>query len=387
VLHFSKQSDRLARDSADVWQVHYEALARKEQGDDVLVLSVGDPDFPTPAKIVDYLSRQVEGGRTHYSPAGGEPALLNTLAELESSVEKRAFDAGQFTIFPGATAALYGVFATICDEGDEVIVPEPMYIGYHGVFDGLGVNLVRVSLDEEQEFALHIDRLASVVTDKTRAVLVNTPGNPCGNVMSGATLKALSAWCESRDLWLVCDEVYSLFTYDEEHVSLLRAADSLDNVIVIDSLSKSHAMSGWRIGWAVAPHSLTEALHRYCGATFFGCSQFIQDASAFALGFNAPHIQHMVGEYRRRRDFVVQRLERMNRLDCYRPRAGMFVMVDTGQCAPDGDAFARRLLDEVGVSVLPGAGFGNNTRQYVRLSLTQSVDVLAEAFDRIESIV
>ena len=385
-LPTSELSRRLAAEGAGVWQVHNEALARRNRGDDVIVLSVGDPDFPTPPEITEYLVRQVNRGRTHYSPAGGEPELLAAIASLETGVEGRSFSPGQFTIFPGATAALYGVFACILDPGDEVVIPEPMYIGYHGIFDGIGARVISVPLDADNGFAMNVSQVADAITRRTRAVLVNTPGNPAGNILPGSVLRELAAVCADRGVWLVCDEVYSLFTYDEAHVSLLKAADTLDNVVVVDSLSKSHAMSGWRIGWTFAPDSLTQKLWRYCGATFFGCSQFIQDAAAFALSFNGPHILRMRDEYRARRDYVVGRVNRLNRLDCFEPRAGMFVMLDVSRCARDGDDFARRLLDEQGVSVIPGAGFGANTANYVRFSLTQPVEVLGRALDRIETL-
>lgn len=385
-LPMSQLSRRLDQEASDVWAVHYEALARRDNGEDIIVLSVGDPDFPTPPEITDYLVQQVHRGRTHYSPAGGEPGLLRALAELETRVEGRSFAPDRFTIFPGATAALYGVFACILDDGDEVLVPEPMYIGYHGIFDGLGGRIKRLPLDVDRGFELDVDALASALDDRTRAVLVNTPGNPAGNILDEQTLRRLAAVCHERGIWLVCDEVYSLFTYDKAHVSLLKAAESLDNVIVIDSLSKSHAMSGWRIGWTVAPAEFTRNLHQYCGAVFFGCSQFIQDAAEFALSFNAPHIENMKQEYRARRDYVVNRVAALNNVSCFSPGAGMFVMLDVSQCAADGDEFARRLLDHCNVSVIPGAGFGNNTRNYVRLSLTQPVDTLAAAFDRMETM-
>ena len=386
-LSYSDLSNRLQVQTNDVWGVHTEAQDRLAAGEDIILLSLGDPDFPTPREITDKLVQQVHLHRTHYSPAGGEPCLLQALAELETRVEKKPFLPDNFTIFPGGTAALTGVLNCTLSPGDEIIIPEPMYIGYHSILQGIGAKLIPVPLDVDNDFSLDIEKIKQAITPKTRAVMVNTPGNPAGNVMTRESLAELAAVTHDLGLWLICDEVYSLFTYEEDHVSLLLAAENLENVIVIDSLSKSHAMSGWRIGWAVASVEMTEALHRYCSATFFGCSQFIQDAAAFALSFNAPHILNMRREYMERRNYVVETIDRLNGISCYRPRAGMFVMVNTSQVANDGDAFARKLLEQAGVSTIPGSGFGANTKDYVRLSLTQSKDVLVDALGRIARVI
>lgn len=383
-LPLSQMSFRLRNTESNVWQIHEDAMARREQGDDIILLSVGDPDFPTPREITDHLVKQVHGGRTHYSPAAGEPGLRRALAALETRIEGRRFSPDQFVIFPGATSALHGVFSCILNEGDEVIIPEPMYIGYHGIFNSIGASIRAVPLDAAGDFALRLELVEQAISERTRAVLINTPGNPCGNMLGREIQAELARLCREKDIWLVSDEVYSLFSYDEPHVSLLSAAEDIDNVVVIDSLSKSHAMSGWRIGWTVAPSDFSALLGEYCGETFFGCSQFIQDAAEFALSFNAPHILSMREEYKQRRDYVVQRLAPFNQLNCSTPRAGMFAMVDVSGCAGDGDEFARWLLDEAGISVIPGSGFGSNTKNYVRFSLTQPLEVLEEAFDRIE---
>lgn len=383
-LPLSDMSRRFTESDTNVWRVHMEAQRRRGIGEDIILLSVGDPDFPTPKQITDHLVQQVHNGRTHYSPEAGEPGLRQELADLETRVEGRLFTPEQFIIFPGATSALHGVFSCLLNPGDEVVIPEPMYIGYHEIFNSMGANIHAVPLNINADFDLDVESVITAIGPDTRAVLINTPGNPCGNILSAATLNELAGLCRERGVWLVCDEVYSLFTYDETHVSLLRAADHLDNVVVIDSLSKSHAMSGWRIGWAVVPPMLGPLLSKYCSATFFGCSQFIQDAAAFALSVNAPHILSMREEYKQRRDYVVERLSGLNQLHCKVPGAGMFAMVEISQCAADGDEFAQWLLDNAGVSVIPGSGFGSTTSSYARFSLTQPLAVLERAFDRIE---
>jgi arginine:pyruvate transaminase len=258
-----------------------------------------------------------------------------------------------------------------------------MYLGYQPLFSALDLKIRTLALRPENNYSLDPDELLALATPATRAVLINTPGNPCGNVVSKATLSTLASGCRERNLWLVCDEVYSLITFERPHVSLLKATMTLDNIVVIDGLSKSHAMSGWRIGWAVAPTELVDALGKMSETIFFGCPQFVQDGAAYALAHDEPFVAKMRDEYRLRRNVVVERIDAINGLSCWCPDAGMFVMVDVRKVAADGEAFARDMLDNVGVSVIPGRGFGPSAAGFVRVGLTQPVEVLEEACARI----
>ena len=228
--------------------------------------------------------------------------------------------------------------------------------------------------------------LLAQVQPNTRAVLVNTPGNPCGNLIGPDTLGRLARECRKRNLWLICDEVYSLITFDAPHVSMLKCTEDLSNVVVIDGLSKSHAMTGWRIGWTVADPPMTEALINMSGAAFFGVCQFVQDGAAFALANDAEEVELMRRSYLKRRDYVVGRVKKIKKLDCFVPPAGMFVMLNGSAVANSGDAFAQLLLDDAGISTIPGSGFGASANDYVRLSLTVPQEDLARAFDRIENL-
>ena len=385
-LHFSAASRRLAAPGSDVWQIHDEAVARQRAGEDIILLSVGDPDFPTPAYITEHTVDAINQGRTHYSPPAGEFNLREAIAELESTITGRNLQASSFVIFPGASAALYAVFASITDPGDEVVVPEPMNAGYRGLFEALGVKVVYVAL-APPEFELNVDAVFQAVTEKTRAVLVNTPGNPCGNLIEEQQLRDLAEGCRARDLWLISDEVYSLITFDAPHWSLLRYDGDPSNLITIDGLSKSHAMSGWRIGWAAAPPELATRLALFSSATLFGVCQFVQDGAAFALANDTADVEIMRIEYQRRRDYAAQRLDAIESLTYYLPCGGMFMMVDAGRFCNDGTVFARQLLDEAGLSTIPGEGFGPSAATYVRISLTHPIPVLEEVFDRIARLV
>jgi arginine:pyruvate transaminase len=384
-LHFSRSARRLDTPAGSIWDIHDEAVARQRAGEDIILLSVGDPDFPTPAYITEHTVAAINRGRTHYSPAAGELNLREAIAALEARITGRSLAAEQFVIFPGASAALYAVFCSVLDPGDEVIVPEPMYAAYTAMFAAIGATIVPIAL-QPPAFELHPDEVFAAVTDKTRAVLVNTPGNPCGNLIDEATLQALAEGCRARDLWLISDEVYSLITFDAPHWSLLRYEGDQSNLVVIDSLSKSHAMSGWRIGWAAGPADLVHQLIRFSSAALFGVSQFVQDGAAFALANDTEDVEAMRQEYQRRRDYAAERLDGIANLDYYRPRGGMFVMVDAGKLCNEGEVFARQLLDEAGLSTIPGRGFGPSAAAYVRVSLTHPIDVLEEVFDRMAKI-
>lgn len=384
-LPYSLLTTRLSAPGSDVWQIHDEAVVRQQQGEDIVLLSVGDPDFSTPQYIAEHTVAQINAGRTHYSPPQGEYGLRQTIAELESASTGRPFVPEQFVIFPGATAALFAVLSCIANPGDEVVTAEPMYAGYRGIFDAIGLRDVTVPL-VAPHFELDVSAIFAAVTQRTRAIVVNTPGNPCGNMIGPEDLNALARGCAERDLWLVCDEVYSLITFDTPHISLLRATDKLDNVVVVDGLSKSHAMSGWRLGWAVAPAELVTQLGKFAAATFFGTCQFIQDGAAFALANDAPDVERMRIEYQHRRDYAMMRLDAIAELDYCRPSGGMFIMVDTRRIANDGADFARQLLDQAGISCIPGRGFGPSAANHVRISLTHPVSVMASVFDRMAAV-
>lgn len=384
-LHYARAAARLDTPAGSVWDIHDEAVVRQRAGEDIILLSVGDPDFPTPAYITEHTVDAINRGRTHYSPAAGEFNLREAIAALETRNTGRPFAPEQFVIFPGASAALYAVFCTLLDPGDEVIVPEPMYAAYTALFAAIGATVVPVAL-KPPAFELNVDEVFAAITDRTRAVLVNTPGNPCGNLIDETTLRALAEGCRARDLWLVSDEVYSLITFDAPHWSLLRYDGDQSNLVVIDGLSKSHAMSGWRIGWAAAPPDLVSHLIRFSSAALFGVSQFVQDGAAYALANDTEDVEAMRREYERRRDYAAERLDRIPNLSYYRPRGGMFMMVDAGKLCNEGEIFARQLLDEAGLSTIPGRGFGPSAATYVRVSLTHPIAVLEEVFDRMAKI-
>ena len=384
---FSHMTQRLAHTGPDLWKVHTDAQQRLASGEDIIMMSVGDPDLPTIERIIEHAVTNLYRGRTHYSPGMGELNLRQTIADIETQSSGKVTTPDEVIIFPGATNAVFSVLSCLLDPLDELIVVEPAYVGYQSIFQTIGSKITTVSARPDENFAVDSQDIEDAVTPNTRALLLNTPGNPAGNMMPGNQLGHLAKFCLDNDIWLVCDEVYSMITYEKKHISARRAAASLENVIVIDGLSKSHAMTGWRLGWTVAPVNVVEKLLGFTSATVFGCSQFIQDAAAFALQNDGEYILSITMEYRNRRDYACDRVNKIKGLSCQKPEAGMFLMIDVSGIAESGLEFARDLLDKEGISVLPGEGFGRTTRSFVRLSLTHPVDGLEKAFDRIERFV
>ena len=384
---FSHQSDALNAADTAVWAVSDRAREMAQKGEDVIFLCVGDPNFDTPKPILDFARARLGVGRTHYSPAAGEPVLRSAIAEVESKVSPHPCSPEEVVVFPGGTNAIYSVLACLLNPGEEIVIPEPMYIGYLPIADALRLKIKPASFCAANHFAFDLDAIKASIGETTRAVMINTPGNPSGAMASPAQLRELAAYCRTRNIWLICDEMYSMITFARRHTSLRAVAEQLDNVVVVDGLSKSHAMSGWRLGWAVAQSPLTERLAEFAGATIFGCSQFIQEAAAFALEFDAYFVSQMRDAYCKRRDLLVERIERIPGLSCNKPEAGMFVMMDISQVAESSQAFAEALLAEQQVSVLPGAAFGASAAKHVRLTLANDEAELNRALDRIEYFV
>ena len=384
---FSPVTARLDDSGNDAWAVHDDALDLKRRGEDVILLSIGDPDFRTPEPIVDNAVSHLRVGRTHYSPALGELNLRRAVADYETRVSPHRCRVDEVAIFPGATSAIYSVLSCLLDAGDDVVVVDPMYVGYDPILRALDVNAVVVAARPENHFLPDLGELCDAVTPHTRAMFINTPSNPTGAIIDQGFLRRLAVFCQQREIWLVCDEIYSMFTYDRPHVSLRTSAASLDWLVVIDGLSKSHAMSGWRIGWAVGPDDLVTHLARFNTMSMFGCPQFIQDAAAFALNNDEYYVKEMRDVYQVRRDRVCERLDAIEGLSYHKPESGMFVMIDVRGFEQDDKVFARKFLDAERVSVLPGAAFGNCTRGHVRFSLVQPLSVLMAGCDRLQQFV
>jgi arginine:pyruvate transaminase len=382
-MRFSSLTERIGGEGSRAWEIHNRAMTRVRRGEDVILLSIGDPDFDTPPSIVDSCVASLHAGNTHYTAISGEPALRAAIARQHAAVTGTPCTPDQVVVFHGAQNALYSAAICLLDRGDDVIVPEPMYVTYEAVVGASGARMVSVPCPREANFHLDLDALAVAVTPQTRAILLNTPNNPTGTVLTVEELVAVADLCRRHDLWLISDEVYATLTFERAHISPGALPGMAERTVTVNSLSKSHAMTGWRIGWTVSPPELTPHLGNLALCMHYGCPGFIQDAAAAGLDNEPAEIAALKAELRARRDLVCDRLDGVAGLERLKPEAGMFVMLDvraTGLAAFD---FASGLLESQAVSLLPADAFGQSARGHLRIGLCSSRDVLAEACRRI----
>jgi arginine:pyruvate transaminase len=380
-MRFASRTRRLEGEGADAWIVHDRAVARHRQGQDIILLSIGDPDFETPAPIRQAAVDALGAGRTHYAPSGGEPALRAIIAA------RAGVDPAQVLVYPGAQAALFALAQCLFDPGDEVIVPEPTYVTYEGLLGAAGATMRLVPLRPENRFHLDPADLAAAIGPRTRGIMLNFPHNPTGAVLTREEGLEVAALCRQHDLALISDEVYAELTFEGTHLSPAALPGMGDRTAVVSSLSKSHAMTGWRCGWSITPLPLAEHLERLARCMYFGVAQFVQDAGAVALGAAGAESGALRDSYRSRARVVVERLGGVEGLVCRIPEAGMYVFADVRGTGMDGKRFAAELLDAAGVAVTPGEGFGPSGAGHVRITLGTAEERLREACDRIASFV
>ena len=382
-MRFSTLTERIGGEGAAAWDIHIRAVERIRAGNDIILLSIGDPDFDTPADIVKACVDSLHAGNTHYTDLRGEPSLREAIAERHRRMTGQPVEANDVVVFSGAQNGLFAAALCLLDRGDEVIAPEPMYVTYEAVIGVSGATLVPTPLLRETGFHLDLDALAAAVTNKTRAILLNTPNNPTGAVLRIDELEAVAEICRRHDLWLISDEVYSTLTFEREHISPCSLPGMAERTVTVDSVSKSYAMTGWRIGWTVSPPELVPHLARLATCMLYGGPGFTQDAAAHALRHQPEGVAAMREELRARRDLVCKRLDQLPRLECLWPEATMFVMLDIRGTGISAQDFATGLLDRHDVSVLPADAFGPGAKGHVRISLSASRQRLAEACERI----
>jgi arginine:pyruvate transaminase len=384
-MRYSAATDRLAGAGAAAWDLHVEAAAAKRAGADVIVLSIGDPEFSSPPAITEAAIEGLRRGDTHYADVLGLPRTRAAVAAQHSRRTGQQVGPENVAIMAGAQGGLFAASTCILGPGDDVIVLEPMYVTYEATVQVGGANLVRVPLAAETGFRLDLAALRGAVTPRTRAIFFATPNNPTGAVLNRTELEGIAALAREHDLWVVSDEVYSTIVFDGEHISICGLPGMAERTITINSLSKSHAMTGWRAGWLVGPAELIRHVGNLGLTNLYGLPPFIQNAAALALETEVPEVVSMRDAYLRRRDLALAALGQLPGIVCRAPAAGMFMLADvrgTGLTAYD---YAWRLFRETGVAVLDATAFGKAAAGHVRISFAIDEKTLTEACRRIAS--
>lgn len=385
-MRVSSVLDRVAGLGSDKWRVHFRARQLMARGEAVILLTIGEPDQPTPDELVDATHRALKAGRTGYSSGRGERGVLQALAARYSARTGRRVGSDQFIWVPGTQSALYLLLQALVETGDEVLMADPCYATYHGLVRATGATTVPVALRESHGFRLQADDLARAVTPATRAIFLNSPHNPTGAVLTREDIRAIGEVARAHDLWIVSDEVYESLVYDGPFASPFDEADLADRTVVASSLSKSHAAPGFRAGWCAGSPDFIARLLPLAETMLFGAQPFIADMAAEALSRDFAITAQMREAYARRARHVAGALAAVPGLRVHPPQAGMFVMLSVDGLGLDGEAFALRLLDEERVALMPGAAFGDAAAGMVRLSLTVPDEALAEGCRRIAAL-
>ncbi len=384
-MRYASITERLASLGSEKWAIHIEARRRKDKGEPIIELTIGEPDLPPDDALLTEATRAMHAGRYRYSNGRGEPPVVKALVEKYS---KRRADITSDNVlcFPGTQTALFAVMLGLVEKGDAVLVGDPLYATYEGVIRATGADQVTVPLRAENGFHMQADDLERAVTPQCRVLLLNTPHNPTGAVLTAGEIAAIGEVCRRHDLWIVCDEVYEELVFSGAFASPFDDAELAERTIVCSSISKSHAAPGFRSGWAVGPAEFASRLLSVSETMLFGVQPFIADMTAYALTNPIDTSAKMRASYKRRADRIVTALGEAPGLRPLPPEAGMFIVVDVAGTGMDGEAFAWALLDEEQVAVMPGSSFGEGAGDFIRISLTVPDEKIDEACRRMAAL-
>lgn len=382
-MRYASITDRLSGLGSGKWALHLQARAMAASGIPIIELTIGEPDLPPDRALLDEAARAMYAGRIKYSNGRGEPAVLEALVE---KYRARRADVTEANIlcFPGTQTALYAVLMGLAEPGAEVLVGDPMYATYEAVIRAGGATPVPVPLRAERGFRLAAEDLAARVTPRSRAILLNTPHNPTGAVLTPADLGAIGEVARAHDLWIVSDEVYEELVFDgTPFASPFDRTELADRTVAVSSISKSHAAPGFRSGWAVSSADCADRLLPLSETMLFGNQPFIADMTAGAVAAPSAVAAGMRARFAARARYLADRLAQETALRVHRPDAGMFALVDVTATGMDDTAYAMDLLEATGVAVMPGTSFGESLAGWVRVALTVDDTRFRAAADRI----
>ncbi len=367
------------------FEVLAKARALEAQGRKIIHLEIGEPDFDTPAHIKEAAAEALREGFTHYVAAPGLPEVREAVGEFFGRTGRADYPADRIIVTPGAKPIMFYAIMSLCEEGDEVIYPDPGFPMYESITSFAGARPVPVPLHEAKEFRVNPEEVAHLVTDRTRLIVLNSPHNPCGSALTREDVEAIADIAIRNDLYVLSDEVYWASRYGGEHASISTVDGMADRTILLDGCSKTYAMTGWRLGFAAFPPDLVEPVTRMIINSVSCTAAFSQRAALAALTGPWEPIQAMIDEFSKRRDVIVEGLNRIPGITCTEPAGAFYAFPNISELGLPSEQVAQFLLDRAGVACLSGTAFGPAGQGYLRFSYANSVEAIRDALDAIET--
>lgn len=380
-LRLAERMSRLGTESA--FQVLSRARELERQGKNIVHLEIGEPDFATPPNVINAAVNALNAGWTHYGPSAGYPELREAIAAEVSRTRGVPVSADQVVVVPGGKPIIFYSILALVDEGDEVIYPNPGFPIYESMIHYVGGRAVPIRLREEKDFAFDVEEFSSLISSRTRLIILNSPQNPTGGVLSKDDLEHIAAAIGDRDIFVLSDEIYSRLVFEGEHHSIMSEPEFRERTILLDGFSKAFAMTGWRIGYGVMRAALASQFSCLMTNSNSCTASFTQMAGLEALRGDQTSVDRMRDEFRARAEMFVAGLNQIRGFSCRMPKGAFYAFPNITGTGCKSKALAEALLDEAGVACLSGPSFGEFGEGYLRFSVANSMENLAIALERI----
>jgi len=380
-LRLASRMARLGTETA--FEVLNKARALERQGKDIVHLEIGEPDFDTPLNVVEAAIDALHKGWTHYGPSAGLPELRQAIADYVSRTRGVPVSIDEVVVVPGGKPIIFFSALSLVDTGDEVIYPNPGFPIYESMINYVGGRAIPIRLREERDFGLDVDELASLINERTRLIILNSPQNPTGGVLSKHAIRDIADAIGDRNIMILSDEIYSRLIFDGEHFSIMSIPGFKERTILLDGFSKTYAMTGWRMGYGVMRPDLAAQMTRLMTNSNSCTASFTQIAGVEALRGEQSSVDHMRDEFKRRRDAFVGGLNQVKGFSCRMPKGAFYAFPNITKTGWPSKKLANALLEEAGVACLSGTAFGDYGEGFLRFSVANSLENLNKALDRI----
>ena len=382
-LRLAKRMARLGTETA--FEVLVKAKALEAKGRDIVHLEIGEPDFDTPRNIVDAACDALHKGFTHYGPSAGLPQLREAIAEYVSETRGVKAAPDEVVVVPGGKPIIFFAILALAEDGDEVIYPNPGFPIYESMIDYVGAKAVPIRLREEMDFRLDVDELAGLVNHRTKLLILNSPQNPTGGMLTKIDIERIAEAIGNRDIMVLSDEIYSRLIFEGEHHSIMSINGMKERTILLDGFSKTYAMTGWRMGYGVMRPDLAAHIARLMTNSSSCTASFTQVAGVEALRGSQESVAQMCAEFKKRRDVMVAGLNKIKGFSCRLPKGAFYVFPNITKTGWKSKKLADSLLEDAGVAALSGTAFGDYGEGYLRFSVANSIENIEKALERVDA--